>query len=104
MSTTRHPSYMRRRQMRLMAQEQQREQRRQLMQASAALLEHAQQLAALFGPPLAVGTGAALSYAAAPGRATTLDNDLDNAATLVEVVDQAGAPPELWAELRKRLH
>lgn len=100
MSTTRHASYMRRRQMRLMAQEQQREQRRQLLLASAALLEHAQQFAALFGPPLVVGTGAAQHCATAPYRFTALDD----AATLVEVIDQASAPLELWAGLRKRLH
>ena len=88
MTTWRHPTYMRRRLMRLMAEEQHREQQRQMHQQAAALLAHAQSLAALFGPPLAVGLGAAL----------------DNAAALVEVVDQASAPDGLFAELRKHLH
>lgn len=92
MSTTRHPSYMRRRQMRLMVQEQQREQRHQLRLASAALLVHARQLMALFGPSLAPPL--------TPGPGTVLDN----AASQVEVIDQASAPADLWAALRTRLH
>lgn len=88
MSTTRHPMYMHRRLMRLMAQEQQLEQRQQLRLTLAALLQHAQQLAALFGPPLAEGPAAAL----------------DNANPLGEAVDQASAPAALWAHLRTRLH